>query len=251
MAKFRNVATVYLLFVVASQALLVQTVLSESAKTLIINTEHFPPLSTTKETGFEDLVAREMYRRVGYEIRLNFLPSERVLYNANMGIDDGLLSRVGGMAKKYPNLVQFEESLFKADYVAFSRKKNIRVAGWDSLKPYHVGIITGWKILEENITNAKELTKVKNAKALFSLLEFDRIDIAVFSKYSGLQIAYQRGLHDVRALMPPLATRKRYFYLHKKHRALASRASVALRAMKNDGSYKRIFDRTLGKLMLN
>ncbi len=230
------------------QAAFAQTAHSNPARTLVINTEHFPPLSTTDRTGFEDLIAREMYRRVGYKIELNFLPSERVLYNANRGVDDGLLSRVGGMARRYPNLVQFEESLFKADYVAFSRLDNIRISGWDSLKPFHVAIITGWKILEENITGAKDLTKVKNAKQFFSLLEADRVNVVVFSKYSGLHTVRERGLNDVRALMPPLATRKRFFYLHKKHRDLASRASAALKAMKMDGSYQRIYDRTLGTL---
>jgi len=55
----------------------------KAPRTLTINTEHYPPLSTTEGTGFEDVLAKEMYRRIGIEIKFNFLPSERALINVD------------------------------------------------------------------------------------------------------------------------------------------------------------------------
>ena len=46
----------------------------------------------------------------------------------------------------------------------FSRKLDFTVAGPDSLKPYDVGIITGWKILERNIVGTHSLTKLEDGK---------------------------------------------------------------------------------------
>lgn len=218
-------------------------------KTLVLNTEHYPPYSKTDGSGFEDLVAKALFRRLGISIELNFLPSERVLINANLGVDDGILARVSGIAKKYTNLVQFEEPVLTRDYVAFARRTDIKIVGWESLRPYHIAIITGWKLLETNIKNTKSLNMVKNAKQLFSVLNAGRADVVVFSRLSGLQIIKQRGVRGVRALDPPLATRKSFFYLHKKHRNLIDPASAALRAMKADGTHQQIYDQVVKPLL--
>lgn len=224
---------------------------SMTPKTLTINTEQVPPKSTNDGTGYDDLIAKEMYKRLGIDIIFNHLPSERVLVNVNKGLDDGLLSRVGGLAHKYRNLVQIEESVERLDFVAFSRKTDVRLAGWESLKPYTVGIITGWKILERNIKGVQSLTKVRNADQLFTFLDLDRVDLVVLARLPGLQMIKDRGLKGFRVLEPPLATRETYFYLHKKHRNLASRASAALRDMKADGTYRRIIDHAIKPLLIN
>lgn len=216
---------------------------------LVINTEHIPPLSKNDGTGFENMIAKEMYKRIGIDITFNLLPSERGLLNVVKGLDDGLLLRVGGIARRYPNLVQFEESANKTDYVAFARRTDIQINGWESLKPYDVGIITGWKILEHNIQGTRSLTKVKNAEQLFTLLDANRADVIVFARVSGLQMIRERGLKEIRVLEPPLATREKYFYLNKKHKDLVPRAGAALREMKADGTYQRIFDQTIKPLM--
>lgn len=163
-------------------------------KSLTLNTEDYAPYSKRDGTGFEDLIAKEIFKRLGVSVKWNFLPSERVLVNANSGLDDGILARVGGMSKKYPNLVQFEEPALTRDYVGFTNQNHIKVSGWKSLKPYHVAIITGWKLLERNIKNTKSMIKVKNAKQLFSVLEANRVDIVVFSRLFGLQIIKDRNL---------------------------------------------------------
>ena len=240
-----------LIIAIYSPSYLLSAAEKKISSPLIINTEHYPPISTKDEDGFEDLIAKEMFKRAGVDIVLNYLSSERVLVNVNQGIDDGLLSRVGGMARVYPNLLQFEESVIKADYIAFSRRKDIRIDGWDSLKPFHVGIINGWKLLERNISGTQSLIKVKNSKQLFAVLDKGRVDLIIFSRYSGLQIVKDLGLIGIRVLEPPLATRDRYFYLNKKHKSLAVRASAALREMKADGTYNQIFDKVIKPILID
>lgn len=220
-------------------------------KHLRLNTENYPPYSKPDGTGFEDLIAKAVFGKLGITIELNFLPSERVLVNANSGIDDGILARVGGIATRYPNLVQFEEPVLTRDYVAITHRNDIKISGWQSLKPYHIAIITGWKLLEHNIKNVKSLNKVKNSKQLFSVLSAKRVDIIVFSRLSGLQILKDRAIRGMRILDPPLATRKSYFYLNKKHGNLLGPASAALRAMKADGTHQRIYDQVVKPLLLD
>ena len=53
---------------------------------------------------------------------------------------------------------------------------------------------------------------------------------------------------DARLLEPPLASTEMFIYLHRKHAPLAGKLAAALAAMKQDGSYRRIFDETLAPL---
>lgn len=228
-----------------------QYLLADAQTSLRIGVVEFPPFSNLDKSGFEDLLSQEMYRRIGVEIDIIHLPAERALANANAGVDDGTGSRVGGMAEQYPNLVQIGENVLSREYVAFTRRNDIEISDWNSLKPYRVGIITGWKILEWNIKGTKSLSKVQTTRQLFKILDAGRVDLIVYGRWAGLHTVQDMDIPNVRDLKPPLATKKVYWYLHKKHTHLVPRASAALQEMKRDGTYQRIFDQTLGQLAAN
>lgn len=217
-------------------------------KTLVLNTAFTSPLSNDTQSGFVDFVVGEALRRIGFGLESVRLPAERALINANAGIDDGDLLRIAGLRKTYPNLIQVPEKVIDLEFVVFTKHAKFPVAGWRSLKPYSVAIITGWKILERNITGAAELTKVKNVNQLFTILLKDRVDIIVYSRWVGLGYINQHAIRGARILEPPLARRGMYVYLHKKHQRLVPKLAAALRAMKADGSYQRAFQQILAPL---
>lgn len=219
-----------------------------AAETLVLNTAFTSPLSNDAQSGFADRVVAEALKRNGYGLETVLLPAERALINANAGIDDGDLLRISGLQKTYTNLIQVPEKVMDLEFVVFTRHANFPVTGWQSLKPYSVSIITGWKILERNITEYADLTKVKNAEQLFTLLVKDRTDVIVFSRWVGLGYIKDKQLSKVKVLDPPLVQRAVYVYLHKKHERLVPGLAAALRDMKADGSYQRIFQETLAPL---
>ena len=200
------------------------------------------------QQGFIDLVVSEALARLGYQLKVSHLPAERALINANIGIDDGDLNRIGGLEKVYPNLIQVPERTFYMEFAAFSRKANFSTTDWNSLKPYTVGIITGWKVLERSIPPKVLLTKVKNAEQLFNLLENNRIDVILYGKWQGLHYIQEHRLTDIKLLQPSLAKMDMFVYFNKKHKELVDDFSNTLRKMKADGSYQRIYDRTLSPL---
>jgi len=206
------------------------------------------PFTNAGNSGFEDRLLKEIFRRLNRNVVVNFVPAERAMLNLDQGLDDGCLSRITGLAKTYPNIRQIPEVSLERDFVVFSKRAEIAVDDWKSLKPYHVAFITGWKILERNITEAKSITNVKNGEQLFRLLENDRVDVVVYNRWGGLQIVKELGLDSVPILEPPLVTVPHYFYLNKKHEQLVPRASRALQEMKRDGSYQEILDATLKPL---
>lgn len=167
----------------------------------------------------------------------------------NEGHEDGSLARNPGMSERFPNLLQFSEHALTREYVVFAKRRDIEPDGWQSLQPYDVAIVNGWKILERNITGTRSMTKAADGEHLFRLLQNDRVDLVVFNRWGGLQLVKDLGLTDVALVEPPLARRDVYFYLHKKHAALAVEASEMLREMKRDGTYRQIFEETLAPLL--
>ncbi|NNG00811.1 MAG: transporter substrate-binding domain-containing protein [Desulfobacteraceae bacterium] len=77
------------------------------------------------------------------------------------------------------------------------------------------------------------------------LLDRGRIDLAVFSRYFGLYVIRQLGLKGIRVLEPPLAVRPMFLYLHRKHMRLIPLLTAALVAMKTDGTFTEIRQKTL------
>lgn len=218
---------------------------SHAQQQMLLTTSMTSPLSKDDQTGFYDQVLIEAFRRVEQPVRITHLPTERSITNANLGVTDGEFPRVSGLERLYPNLLEIPEKIVDFEFVAFTWRSDIQMKDWTSCKPYNVAIVRGWKILEANLSDVKSLVKVKNQKLLFSLLGNRRADIAVYSRFEGLEIIKQLGLKSVWVLEPPLATRAMFLYLNKKHSHLVPLITKQLRNMKRDGTYDRILKKTL------
>jgi polar amino acid transport system substrate-binding protein len=213
---------------------------------LLLTTSMAFPLSKDDQTGFYDQILIEAFRRVGQPVKITHLPTERSITNANLGITDGEFPRISGLDRLYPNLLKVPEKIDDFEFTAFTWRPDIQLKDWTSCKPYNVAIVRGWKILEANLVDVKSLVKVKNQELLFSLLGKHRTDIAVYSHFEGQEMINQLGLQSVEAIEPPLATREMFLYLNKKHLQLIPAIAKQLRSMKHDGTYDRIFKKTLG-----
>lgn len=210
-----------------------------------LNTTGVPPLNTEEKTGFLDLIAAEAFSRIGIQLKTVHLPAERGLLDSNAGLEDGEMSRVNGLDRTYKNLIKVPEKIMDWQFTVFSKTASRIEGGWSGLKPYSTAFITGWKILEQNVPPDVVLTKVKNDTQLFMLLKNNRVDMVIYEKWGGMAQLRTQNIPDARPLNPPLAEREMYIYLHKKHADLVPRLTEALRAMKNDGVYQRIFKETL------
>ncbi len=220
---------------------------SLAGKSLVLNVTGHPPLNTPQQTGFMDQVSSAALQRLGYRLETVQLPAERGLKNANAGIVDGEMSRIRGLEKLYPDLIRVTEKIMDWEFLLFSRQKIDLEQGWNSLANRYVAYINGWKILENNIPASTHVTRVRTAEQLFTLLKKKRIDHIIYEHWSGIRYLHQYGLKNVTVGQPPLAKREMFIYLHKRHRALVPQLARALRDMKKDGSYQRIWRRTLSE----
>jgi polar amino acid transport system substrate-binding protein len=104
-----------------------------------------------------------------------------------------------------------------------------------------VGHIKGWKIYEQNLAGTERVITADDPEQLFRLLDLNRVEVALYERSLGAALAKQQGLKGVRPLTPPLATREMFIYLHKRHAHLAPLLADALRAMKREGFYQRVY----------
>jgi polar amino acid transport system substrate-binding protein len=219
---------------------------ADGAETLVLNTADPAPLSRPGGTGLNDRIVAEACHRLGIEAQLVRLSAERALQNADQGIDDGTYARIKGLSASYPNLVMVPEPIAEFLFTAFTKDTAMQATGWAGLKPYNVGLITGWKIVEANTRDARSVFGVKDEKALFALLEHGRADVVVLDLYSGKEAIRSMGLVGVRALEPPLTRQDMHLYLNRRHADLVPKLAEVLRQMRRDGTSRRLARAGLG-----
>lgn len=232
----------------AAAACVGSSVGTANSRMLRLSTAFGPPIYSADGSGYFNRLIAEAASRIGYTVEIDAPPAERALVNANAGLVDGDGPRIHDLAEigAYPNLMRVPLPLIDIDFVAFTCGPAINVDGWPSLTPHNVGIVRGWKVLEQNITGTRSLVRTKTAALLFGLLRNDRIDVAVIDRLSGIATARAMDIKDIHVSREPLVRRPMYLHLHNRHASLVEPFAAALAAMKADGTFARIEASTLG-----
>lgn len=229
-----------LIAIAGALLLLTKTAWPAELPVLVLNDTNEPPYTTADGSGFVDIIAGEAFRRAGVRLKLVRLPAERALINADAGLEDGDLVRIAGLEAQYPNLVRVPEKLVDWTFSAFGKDASIP-GNWDALRARPLAYIRGWKIYERELSGASQALSVEDAAQMFRLLRLDRAETILYERWMGLHLISRQGIEGIYALEPPLAKREMFIYLHKRHAALAPRLAEALRAIKAEGLYERLY----------
>lgn len=207
---------------------------------LVLNDAFEPPYTAADGSGFLDAIAGEAFRKAGVRLKLVKQPAERALINANNGLVDGDLARIAGLEDHYPNLVRVPEKLIEVSFSAFS-KDPAQPARWESIRQRPVAHIRGWKIYDRGLVGAKQILTAEDPTQLFRLLQLDRVDMALYERWMGESLISRQRMQGLVVLDPPLARREMFIYLNKRHALLVPRIAEALRAIKAEGLYERLY----------
>jgi len=79
------------------------------------------------------------------------------------------------------------------------------------------------------------------------MLKKDRVDLVIYERVQAQYLIKKYQLDDIRVILPPLIVKNMYMYLNKRHIKLIPKLTEALKQMKQDGSYNRIFNNILNK----
>ncbi len=224
---------------------------AESAEPLDIGSMYKAPLSNQENTGLIDKIVKEAFYRIGAKINIVPVDGKTALEKADKGLYDGDIMRVGEgvITEKYPNLIQVPETFYTFEFVGFSKTLNVPMTGWEGLKPYKVGIATGWVILENNVRNenTKGVNKITGIFDLFNSIIKGESDLVIYERLMGYETIREAGMSDIHVLEPPLISKPMFLYLHKKHQDLVPKLATAISDMKKDGTIPKLLAETLGK----
>lgn len=220
-----------------------------SQQSYVINTIARAPLSTPERNGYIDLIILNAFHRLGLKVMFQTLPAERSLLNLNQGFDDGTAVRIIGLEKQYKNLIRVPENIIDMEFIAISKHDSLSIKGWQDLAVYNIAYINGWKLVEKNIQQAKSITKVMNVDQLFNLLDKERADVIIYSRWPGLHYIRQNSLDKLVVNESALTRQPMYLYLHKRHQPIIPKITHALRQMKISGEFEQIASETLFPLL--
>ncbi len=195
-------------------------------------------------------ILSEAYGRIGIEITTRVLSGPRALSMSNQGSIDGELFRGKINGDQFPNLIRIPVPIMYGEIVVFTKDVEFEVVGWDSLRPYSIGIQYGVKEIEDG-TKGMRVEPVRHSEQLLMKLATGRNDIVVHPRDLGLHalkavIAQPpegvdpEALQGIRLLEPPLQRDALFHYLHNKHAELVPKLTVALQEMADEGLIQRI-----------
>jgi len=190
----------------------------------------------------------EAYKRLGIEVSFKDFSAKRSLHVANEGVEvDGENHRIAGLNKKYPNLVLVPVSIYTIEGIVISKKVHFKVDGWESIRPYIIGLRRGI-IFAENGTKGMTRSIVYSNEHLFNMLNSNRFDIILLTRINASKYLNQVENRDLIVLEPPIETHTMYHYLHKKNAHLIPKLSKVLFEMQEEGLLKHHKDAFMKQL---
>jgi polar amino acid transport system substrate-binding protein len=208
--------------------------------------------STFEDSGLtliEEPILREVYRQMGFEIEIRQYPAERSLRMANEGIVDGEVARLAVVREKYLNLVMIPVPLHNLKLVVFAKNVRFSVRGYESLKPYTVVTLIGYKHFEKKFKEyGIRYHQVANYRQIFKTLDAERHDLALLTQPDGLRTLRELRLKGIANLDPPIENIPIYHFVHKKHRHLVPQIAATLRDLEKKGVLEKIENRVIADL---
>jgi polar amino acid transport system substrate-binding protein len=235
----------WMLILVLSASLLNARFTHASENPFIMTTSVSAPLYSEDGSGLYNLLVEEVFKRLNIEMKLVWLPAKRALTYTNDGVYDGNIARTRAVEKKFTNLIRVPEKIFDYEFMAYTKKPSITLSGWASLKPYAVGIVNGWELVERNLADAKLVTRANDYEQLFNLLDKGRVEVAILDRAMGSWKLKQLGL-DIYPIEPPISKQPMFIYLNKKHESLVPKIARVVADMKQDGTFTAIYEKALG-----
>lgn len=193
-------------------------------------------------------IITEAYQQIGIEVDVRVVPSERALRIANMGLVDGLATRIWAVGELYLNLVRVPVPVKKLKGVVFTKDLRFEVRNWESLRPYKIGILIGSKFAQIG-TEGMKTQQVATYEMLFRILKKGRVDVVVAELSNALGFLHKMKLADeIIPLDPSVMETNLYHYVHHKNADLVPAFTKALLELKTAGRDFEIYNEIMSEL---
>ena len=189
----------------------------------------------------------EAYQNIGITIEIEKVPAKRSIILSNSGRVDGEVVRIKGAEKNYPNLVRVKSQICSTASRVYVKDKKFKLNGWESLRPYKIGIIRGHLYAEKG-TQGMDVTTVNSNDLLFKMLDRGRVDVVIAQIPDALHAISELKIQGIEGLDPIVKSMQLYHYLHKKNSDLLPKIEAAIDKMESDGRIASIEEAYINKL---
>jgi len=195
-------------------------------------------------------ILRVVYDKVGLALEFVDLPAKRALVESSSGRLDGEVQRVPGVAQEYPTLLPVREPIMFIEPSVFSATVTPVITGWDSIRPYAIGIARGVGSSERGTRGMPHVTDFTDMEQLMRVAVSGRVDVAVNDRFSGELILRRLGLEkQLKVLTPPLEHIDLFHFVHERHRALVPRLEAVIRQMRSSGELQQVRQGAMDRLL--
>jgi len=195
-------------------------------------------------------ILQVVYGRIGQPVEFVDLPAKRALIESSSGRLDGEVQRVLAVENEYPTLVPVREPIMFIEPSVFSATVAPQITGWDSIRPYAIGIARGVGSSERGTRGMPRVTDFTDMEQLMRVAASGRVDVAVNDRFSGELILRRLGLDErVRVLTPPLEHIDLFHFVHERHRSLVPRLEEVVRAMRSSGELQHLRQSAMDRLL--
>ena len=215
-----------------------------------VSTTSPTPYFNAEGDGYHVQLAKEIFKRAGIEIQMQFLPAKRALKNLSAGLDDAMYVRAKAFELKDNELIRVPVSPHQAEFAAFTADPTLNIQDWQDLRDLKVAYVRGWRVFDGRTTNS---VKVDDPVALFRQLKIGRVQAVLFEKVAGLYQAQLMGFPSIQAFT--LARQDMYVYLNKKHARYLDPLAAAIQSVNQDGTrsnfYAELMQQLSGKTLVS
>ncbi len=219
-----------------------------SAQQIVLYTDPWPPYyHEGGDNGFIAQVAREAFKAVGYDFRVEFKPWKRVMAESVAGRSDGILGAYHKAEREKDFIYTDPVGVVQVVFFKHKRDVGLEYTSIEDLKGYRIGTIAGYTYTPE-FDNAAYLKKEPANKVDANILKLDagRLDLFVESKAVAVARAKEllgERADSIEALLPPLQENKLYVLISRKTADAERKAADfnrGLKIIRENGTYDRI-----------
>ena len=218
---------------------------------LFVGEQDYAPISFTENdevVGISPDIIREVFRRMGYKVKLQLVPWKRAQEMVKYGEADGFFSPYKSTERENHYVFPKEPLLIEKNVFMVRKDSTITYDGDISkLNQYGIGTLIGYAILE-NYIEKKLINNIDRSinveSSLHKLINGERkVDIIVNTDYILWYTAKKMKItSSVKELPSPLAEEPSYlaFSKEKDYTEIIAKFEIELQNMKKDGTYKKI-----------
>lgn len=211
--------------------------------TLVLTTGFKPGSNSYRR--YEALYS-EIFRRMGYELKIVYFPIKRSILEAQSGEYLGEMGRDESFNEKneFPDLIKINEPINTVYFYFFSLDKSMKIGSWEDLSEtsYIAGFNGGMGVIEENLQKvlpADRIFRARDSDQGLKVLLAGRIDLYVGGKTTYSLVENNPDYINI-SNGGEIFSQKIFPIFHKNYEYLIENFLIAFREMKSDGTYEQI-----------